>query len=70
MSFDSHRIILNPDTDHFHEFPIEQPEMVIGREAGVDILIDSASVSRRHARIIFRTDGYYLEDLSSSNGTY
>jgi NADPH-dependent 2,4-dienoyl-CoA reductase/sulfur reductase-like enzyme/pSer/pThr/pTyr-binding forkhead associated (FHA) protein len=41
----------------------------IGRQAGVDLLLDHASVSRRHAQIS-PVDGHYvLRDLGSSNGT-
>ena len=27
-------------------------------------------MSRKHAKIVKRTDGYYLTDLDSANGTY
>ena len=27
-------------------------------------------VSRRHSRLIFKNDGWMLEDLGSTNGTY
>jgi len=50
--------------------PLEVTEIVIGREPGVDILIDSPGVSRRHARLYLQDDQYHLEDLGSSNGTF
>ncbi len=43
---------------------------MLGREIGVDILIDSPGISRRHARIIVENNRRYLEDLGSSNGTF
>jgi pSer/pThr/pTyr-binding forkhead associated (FHA) protein len=30
----------------------------------------SAGVSRQHARLIRRSEGWFLEDLQSTNGTY
>src|SRR5262249_59510996 len=34
-----------------------------------DITLADDAVSRRHARLIASADGYYLEDLESTNGT-
>lgn len=45
--------------------------VVIGRETGVDIVVDDPSVSRTHARLEPRSDGVYrFTDLGSSNGTF
>lgn len=41
----------------------------IGRSDGVDIMISDVSISRKHAMIVRRTDGFYLSDLRSTNGT-
>lgn len=41
----------------------------IGRNPSSDICIDSPSVSRRHARVIFLNGEWMLEDLGSRNGT-
>ena len=46
-------------------------ETVIGKEADSDYVIrDNPTVSRHHARIMASADGYFLEDLGSSNHTY
>ncbi|MFQ5613746.1 MAG: FHA domain-containing protein [Anaerolineae bacterium] len=42
----------------------------IGRGPGNDIIIDEPSLSRRHARIRPLPDGFVVEDLSSTNGTF
>lgn len=42
----------------------------IGRAEGNDITIASDMASRRHARVYAAPDGYRLQDLGSSNGTY
>ena len=44
-------------------------KIVIGRHPDCDIIIDDASVSRRHARIEFLDGVYFVEDLDSRNGT-
>jgi pSer/pThr/pTyr-binding forkhead associated (FHA) protein len=44
--------------------------MVLGREAINDIVLQDPEVSRRHARITFQGDRYYIEDLGSTNGTF
>jgi diguanylate cyclase (GGDEF)-like protein len=43
---------------------------VIGRDLDCDLLLDDYSVSRHHARIERRPDGYYAVDLESTNGTF
>lgn len=44
-------------------------ENVVGRDPNVQVWLDSASVSRRHARIMVEGDSVTLEDLKSKNGT-
>ncbi len=51
-------------------FPLEKVELVMGREPGVEIQIDSPGVSRRHARLSLQSGQYFLHDLGSSNGTF
>jgi ABC-type multidrug transport system ATPase subunit/pSer/pThr/pTyr-binding forkhead associated (FHA) protein/ABC-type multidrug transport system permease subunit len=45
-------------------------QVVIGRSPQCDIVLDAASVSRRHARIQQLDDQWALEDLGSLNGTF
>ncbi len=51
------------------EYAVEGGSLLIGREAGCDVVIDSKSVSRRHAEIVATPKGYLLID-SSTNGTF
>jgi NADPH-dependent 2,4-dienoyl-CoA reductase/sulfur reductase-like enzyme/pSer/pThr/pTyr-binding forkhead associated (FHA) protein len=44
--------------------------MTIGRQAGVYLLIDHPTVSRRHAEISYVNGQYILHDLGSTNGTF
>ncbi|HEU5162562.1 MAG TPA: FHA domain-containing protein, partial [Thermoanaerobaculia bacterium] len=51
-------------------FPLFDPEYTIGRDASNDIAIPDRSISSRHARIRRTPDGYELEDLGSTNGSF
>ncbi|MFZ0548169.1 MAG: FHA domain-containing protein, partial [Candidatus Promineifilaceae bacterium] len=53
-----------------NEFEITQSTTSLGRNVGVDIVLNATSVSRRHAQITKANDQYYIEDLGSSNGTF
>jgi pSer/pThr/pTyr-binding forkhead associated (FHA) protein len=44
--------------------------LVIGREADADLTLSDNQVSRHHARLSDVGDGYAVEDLGSSNGTF
>jgi pSer/pThr/pTyr-binding forkhead associated (FHA) protein len=41
-----------------------------GRHPDSDIFLDDITVSRRHAEIIRRADGFHVLDVGSLNGTY
>ena len=41
-----------------------------GRHPESDIFLDDVTVSRRHAEIVRRNDGYAVRDVGSLNGTY
>ncbi|MGO9750395.1 MAG: FHA domain-containing protein [Solirubrobacteraceae bacterium] len=43
--------------------------MLLGRHRGCDVVLSDLSVSRRHARLIFRDEKWVLQDLASTNGT-
>lgn len=47
-----------------------EDDIVIGRDPESDIVIEAHAVSRRHARLLFENNGYFIEDLNSRNGTY
>ncbi len=51
-------------------FPLALGEHVIGRDPDVEVRLDDATVSRRHARLVVTTEGTVLEDFGSKNGTF
>ncbi len=51
-------------------FTIDQDRMSIGRTPDAAVFLDDVTVSRNHALVVRREDGYYIDDLGSLNGTY
>jgi pSer/pThr/pTyr-binding forkhead associated (FHA) protein len=47
-----------------------QGVFLIGRQAGCDIVLDDAQVSRRHARLVVDGAEVIIEDLGGGNGTF
>lgn len=48
---------------------IRRPTITVGRALDNDVVIDSAEVSRHHARIEYRNGQFLVSDLGSTNGT-
>ena len=65
-----YKLIQNQGASGSKEYELTRPEIVIGRDPNVDLTIPSPAVSRRHARLTREGEGYLLEDLGSSNGTF
>lgn len=48
---------------------VRRPALTVGRALDNDIVLESAEVSRHHARIEYRGTGFHIVDLGSTNGT-
>jgi pSer/pThr/pTyr-binding forkhead associated (FHA) protein len=66
------RFILCSDTGEIlQEYPLDKPEVVIGRAPTSDILLSKDKLtSRRHAHVRYETGKYILLDEHSANGTF
>jgi pSer/pThr/pTyr-binding forkhead associated (FHA) protein len=51
------------------EVPIDQDWMVIGRGRSADVVIAEPTISRAHAAIGYDGEGFFMQDLGSTNGT-
>ena len=51
------------------EVPINRDWMVIGRGRSADVEIAEATISRAHAAIGYDGEGFFMQDLGSTNGT-
>ena len=47
-----------------------QPVIILGREPDCDFPLDDQTVSSQHARLSYRQQQWWLEDLASTNGTF
>ncbi len=45
-------------------------QLVLGRAGCCDVVLGGRHVSRRHAAVVLRQDGWWVEDLGSRNGTW
>jgi pSer/pThr/pTyr-binding forkhead associated (FHA) protein len=51
-------------------FLLEGEATTTGRNPDSDVFLDDVTVSRKHAEFRRRSDGWYVHDLGSMNGTY
>ena len=47
----------------------EQEELLVGRHPDCDVVLADPSVSRHHARLVYRGSRWIIQDLQSTNGT-
>jgi predicted component of type VI protein secretion system len=51
-------------------FPLTLDTITIGRDPLSDIVINDPEISRHHAKILRTGDGYELQDMGSTNGSF
>ena len=49
--------------------PVSGERMTLGRHSGCDVTLKDTTVSREHAALVRRADGWWAVDLGSTNGT-
>ena len=64
------RITVNRDSFKIDERELLQGTLSIGRNQDNDLQIDDPAVSGHHAKIVTVFESHYVEDLSSTNGTF
>jgi diguanylate cyclase (GGDEF)-like protein len=64
-------IVVSGKTSIGKMYKLDRKEMVLGRGTEADITLEDDGVSRRHAKVVVRSDGsVQLVDLQSTNGTF
>jgi ABC-type multidrug transport system ATPase subunit/pSer/pThr/pTyr-binding forkhead associated (FHA) protein len=66
----STRLTIKTGLDSGRMVILSEKELLIGRSASVDLIINHPEVSQRHARIIYKQGNFFLEDLKSRNGSF
>jgi pSer/pThr/pTyr-binding forkhead associated (FHA) protein len=61
-------VVEGPNAGHTYRF--DRDELIVGRLAYCDIIINQKNVSRQHARLLSSGGDYFVEDLNSTNGTF
>ncbi len=51
-------------------YPISSRVSYIGREDVNQVIVPNEAISKKHAKLTFADGKFYIEDLSSSNGTF
>ena len=51
------------------EVPVDREWMVIGRGRSADLVIAEPTISRSHAALGYDREGFFVQDLGSTNGT-
>ncbi len=64
------KLIVTIDGNKADEIAVEYGDITIGRSKHNDIRLNDATVSAHHAKIVTFFEPTYIEDLSSTNGTY
>lgn len=63
------KLVINPTSASKKEIPIVSRVISIGRDPSNDLVLSDTMVSRRHAILEQRDDGFVIRDNNSSNGT-
>ena len=63
-------IIKESEQGKNREYHLFQNEIIIGRHSHCDIIVLDEAVSSQHARLSYHHNQWWLEDLSSTNGTF
>lgn len=64
------RLIVRRGPQPNQTFDLNKDVMTLGRDITNDIVINDPEVSRHHLRFTRGADGYNMEDLGSTNGTF
>lgn len=67
---DTYRLIVRRGPQPNQTFDLVKDIITVGRDITNDIVINDPEVSRHHLRLTRTNEGYNIEDLGSTNGTF
>lgn len=66
-----HKLVIRSTEDRKTQvILLDKEQFTVGRDVNSDICLRDSSVSRRHANLYHQDQGFLIEDLGSTNGTY
>jgi hypothetical protein len=70
MQQESYRLVVRRGPQPNQSFELSKDVTTLGRDITNDIVINDREVSRHHMRLTRSGEGYSIEDLGSTNGTF
>ncbi len=70
MTVENYQLIVRKGPKPGQVFPLLAPTITVGRDPMSDIVLNDPEVSRYHAQLVETADGYEIQDMGSTNGTY
>ncbi len=63
-------LVVRQGTQAGMSYPLSTRQITLGRDEGVDIILQDPESSRKHSRITLHNGEFTLEDMGSTNGTF
>ena len=70
MASNVYKLSVRRGPEEGQTFPLSSSSVTVGRDPMAEIVFSDPEVSRQHARFTRTEDGYQLQDLGSTNGTF
>jgi predicted component of type VI protein secretion system len=70
MALNGFQLVMQSGPNPGKTYELTEDEITIGRDVSNSIVINDPEISRQHIRLSLQTDGYVIEDLGSTNGTF
>ncbi len=70
MSSDNYQLVVRKGPKPGQVYPLFAPTVTVGRDPMSDIVLNDPEVSRYHAQLVETVNGYEINDMGSTNGTY
>lgn len=64
----SYELLVIKGPEEGQVYPLEEDEVLIGRDPTCEITLEDRTLSRQHAKILINGDNLTIEDLGSVNG--